>query len=296
MLGGFSCQACGDVIVGRKAGFFQATRDCGQIDRAGAGRFKQGSRQQRFVGTIDDDRAGRNVVGVQFGDGVERLLHGHLFQRRRDMHCRLRRPDQPHDRFGLPIHRPHSRKTGDFAVDVEKSRDATGRWRIHDDGVVDVLVTRTSSGRFISLAGEQHVAHTRRDCGGELDATQSAQPAPGRPEVVVHVEVLDQRLFWIDGQGVDDAAVRRSCDAAFGIGQWWAVEQTSQTLTTFTFDEQGASSAGCKRQRQRRRHGGLARAALAGHDMQADAVPVGIDTVSALAGLRVAHQLSVVGG
>ena len=154
------------------------------------------------------------------------------------------------------------------------------------------MVSYSSSSRLVNLAGEQYVAHAGRDCGRELDPAEPSQPPSGRAEVVVHLEVFDERGVGIDGQRAHDPAVRCSGYPTFGVGQWRAVEQASQTLTTFAFDEQGASSARCKRQRQRSRHRGLAGAALAGDDMQADAVPVGVDTLLVLLS---AHVLSVVG-
>ena len=101
---------------------------------------------------------------------------------------------------------------------------------------------------------------------------RSARPA--RTEVVVHLEVFEQGFLGIDRERVDDAAVGCDCDAAFGVRQRRAVEESREPLASFAFDEQGAPSAGCERQRERGSDGGFAGAALAGDDVQADAVPV----------------------
>ena len=118
---------------------------------------------------------------------------------------------------------------------------------------------------------------------------------PARTEVVVHLEVFEQRFFRIDRQRVDDAAVGRDRNATFGIWQWRAVEETRQALAPFAFDEQGSSSARCERQRERGRDGGFAGAALAGDDVQADAVPVAIAPACCARSRRSTSVVSVVG-
>ena len=103
--------------------------------------------------------------------------------------------------------------------------------------------------------------------------------------MVVHLEVFEQRFLGIDRERVDDAAVGCDRHAAFGVGQWRAVEESRETLASFAFDEQGSLAARCQGQRERGSDGGFAGAALAGDDVQADAVPVAI--APAVASLRV---------
>ena len=67
------------------------------------------------------------------------------------------------------------------------------------------------------------------------------------------------------------------------VGERRAVEEAREALPALDLDQQDPASGAGQRERQGRRHRGLAGAALARDDVQADAVPVGIPRGHALA-------------
>ena len=85
-----------------------------------------------------------------------------------------------------------------------------------------------------------------------------------------------------------DLAAARAPTAirALLVGQRRDVEQLGDALPALDLDEQHPAAAGGQRQRERGGHGRLAGAALAGDDVQPDAVPVDVARQSAVGGTR----------
>jgi len=164
---------------------------------------------------------------------------------------------------------------------VATLRKRPGRRCVHDHGVVDVVPAGPAAGRLNGLAGQQHVAQPRRDRGDEVDEAEPGQGPPGVPEVVEHLQVLDERRFGIGGERVDVPARlgRRTGghrDLALLVRQRRAVEQLGDALTALHLHEQYPPASGCESQGQRGRHRGLAGTALAGDHVQPHALPVGV--------------------
>ncbi len=135
---------------------------------------------------------------------------------------------------------------------------------------------------LVDLAGQQHVADTGRDRGGEVDHAEAVERFAGPAEPVEHVEVLHQRGLGVDRQREDLAAVGADGDPALGVRQRCDVEQRRDPLAALDLAEQYLLAPGGQGERQRGGDGGLAGAALAGDDVQANCF--------ALAG--VGHHLS----
>jgi hypothetical protein len=107
------------------------------------------------------------------------------------------------------------------------------------------------------------------ECGGELDRTHPAQRPARHAEPVEQLEVLQQCRLRVHGERPDLAATRGDRDPALLVRERRRVEQLRDALPALDLDEQGAPAVRSERQRQRGGHRGLARAALAGHDVQA---------------------------
>jgi hypothetical protein len=137
-----------------------------------------------------------------------------------------------------------------------------------------VLAPLVAVDRLVDLAGEQDVADARRDRGREVDDTEAVERLAGATEAVVHREVLQQRGLRVDRQRVEVAAVVRPLDdPALLVGQRRHVEQLRDALPPLDLAEEHGLAPRRQRQGERRRDRGLAGAALAGHDMQADVAP-----------------------
>ena len=191
-------------------------------------------------------------------------------------------------RIGPTLARPAT-----SCVDAEEAGDAAGRRCVEHDGVVDAAAFAAgvlAAYGLVDLAGEQDVAHARRDRRGEVDGADAPQRATGPAELVEHVEVLEQRLLGVDREGEHVAAAGADRDLALLVGQRRRVEELRDALPVLDLDEQRAATLPGQRQRERGRDRGLAGAALAGHDMQAHALPVG------LVRLPARHAASVTAG
>ena len=140
------------------------------------------------------------------------------------------------------------------------------------------LLRRVALHRLVDLAGQQHVAHARRDGGREVDDAEPVERLAGAAEPVVHREVLQQRRLGVDVPArTTVAAVRRApCgDPALLVGQRGDVEELGDALAALDLAQQHVLAAGGQRQRQRGGDRRLAGAALAGDDVQAHVGPVG---------------------
>ena len=153
--------------------------------------------------------------------------------------------------------------------------------RVQHHGVVldGALVAAVALHRLVDLAGEQHVAHTRRDGGRELDHPEAVERPAGPAEPVVHGEVLQQRRLGVDVQRVHHSgglavAGQPRRDPALGVGQRVHVEHPGDALAALDLAEQHVLAVRGQRQRERRGDGRLAGAALAGHHVQAHVRPV----------------------
>ena len=93
---------------------------------------------------------------------------------------------------------------------------------------------------LVRLAGQQHVADPRGDGRGELDDAHLAQCLTGATQVVVHVEVLVERVLRVDRECEDIAATSGDRDLAFLIGKLRHVEELGNALTPLDLDEQDA--------------------------------------------------------
>ena len=168
------------------------------------------------------------------------------------------------------MHRTAFGQIGDGLGHVEEAGDATRRRGIDHDGVVDrPLVLVDADHGFLDLAGEQHVAQTGRDRRGELDRADAPHRTPGDPEVVEHVEVLQERCLDADRECSDLAAALGGGDLLLLVRQGRNVEELCNALALFDFHQQDLAAAGGQRERQRGRNCGFAGAALAADEVQA---------------------------
>ena len=145
---------------------------------------------------------------------------------------------------GVGPDRPDLGQPGHLGVDVEEPADPAGRRGVHHDRVVEVRPAVPAAGYgLVDLAGEQHVPQARRDRGREVDDAEPGQRPAGAPQVVEHLQVLEQRLL----RGRRPARRRRrrapSCPGATAtlrssVGQRRAVEQLGDALPALDLDEQ----------------------------------------------------------
>ena len=189
--------------------------------------------------------------------------------------------DDLHHRVGLRADRAGPGEPGHLGVDVEEPGDAPGGRRVHDDGVVD-RARRPCLRRTASFA--LPVSSTSRTPGAMVVAKSIApillQRRPGAAQVVEHLEVLDERLLGIDGEREDLAAAGGDGHAPLGVRQRRDVEDLGEALAALDLDDEHLAPARRQGQRERGGHGGLAGPALAGHDVQPHAVPVGVRRLS----------------
>ena len=182
------------------------------------------------------------------------------------------------DRVGLALDRPHLGQPGELVVDAEELGDPTGRRRVEHDGVVRRwrrLLRRVALRRLVDLAGQQHVAHAGGDGGRELDHAEPVERLPGPAELVVHRRGTPAaptpgrcaRAWTTPPRSpfgpTSPVAIRRS---SYGSGL--DVEHPGDALPALDLAQQHVRAGRGERQRQRCRHGRLAGAALAGHDVQ----------------------------
>ena len=233
---------------------------------------------------IDHDPAELEAAlgqAAQFRDPVQRLLHRHLLKNRDEVHRGLRRADHPLHGVGVGPDRPHLGQPGHLGRDIEETADPPGRRGIHHHRVVDVDPTGPPPGGLGGLAGQQHVPQPRRDRGREVDDAEPGQGPARVPQVVEHLQVLDERRFGVGGQRVDVTAghrrgPRRHRHLALSVGQRRAVEQLGDALPALHLHEQDPAPGRGQSKGQRAGHRRLAGAALAGDDVQPHAFPVGI--------------------
>src|SRR4029078_11294712 len=93
-----------------------------------------------------------------------------------------------------------------------------------DDGVVDESIrfpapAGATPRRLVHLAGQQYVARARRDGGGEVDDAEAVEGASRTAELVVHLQVLQQCRFAVDGESEQVTAPRGHRDLAFLVRQ-----------------------------------------------------------------------------
>ena len=116
---------------------------------------------------------------------------------------------------------PDPGQPGDLGVDVEEAGDAAGRRRVHDDRVV------RPSGPSGPCGGRPRstlpVSSTSRRPGAMVVAKSIApsfcRARPALPQVVEHLEVVQQRLLGVDRQRVHLAAAGRDGDLPLLVGQ-----------------------------------------------------------------------------
>ena len=218
----------------------------------------------------------------QLVDGVEGLLHRQVLELGDDVHDGLRGVQQRHDALALRADRAGPRERAHRLRDVEELHDAARGRRVQDHRVVEGLagataarpaavVTDRAPDALLHLPGQQHVPQARRERRRELDGAHASQGPPGEPEVVEHLEVLEQGLLGVDREAADLAAVGGHRDALLRVGQRRGVEELGDALAALDLDEQGAPAAGREGQRERGGQGRLPGAALARHDVEAGA-------------------------
>ncbi len=189
-------------------------------------------------------------------------------------------------RVGLRPDRAGPGEPGDLGVDVEEPRDASGGRRVHDDRVVDRYAVPLAPHRLLGLAGEQYVADPGRDGRGEVDRAHPAQRGARATQVVEHLEVLDERLLGVDGEGEDLAASRRDGHASLGVRQRRYVEDLGQALPGLDLDDEHLAPTRRQGQREGGRDRRLPGSALARDDVQAHGVPVGAPSSGGVGGCR----------
>jgi hypothetical protein len=163
-----------------------------------------------------------------------------------------------------------------LVVHVEEPCDAAGRRGIENDRVVDraLAALLAPAGCLVDLSGQQHVSQPGRDRRREVDGTELVQDPSGTTELVEHVEVVEQRGSRLDGEGEHLAAVGPDRDRPLGIGQRRDVEDLGDALAVLDLAQQHAPALAGERERERAGDGGLAGSALAGDDVQPDALEV----------------------
>ena len=195
------------------------------------------------------------------------------------MHGGLRRFDDALHGVGVTADRPHLGQSRYLGGHVEELADPAGRRGVHDHRVVVEPAAAPAPGGLHGLAGQQHVPQARGDRGGEVDHAQAGQGGPGVPEVVEHLQVLDQGRLGIGRQRVDLPAGqgrrgRGHRDPPLRVGQRRGVEEPGDALASLDFHEQHPAAAGRERDGQCPGYRRLACPALAGDDVQPDAFPI----------------------
>lgn len=185
------------------------------------------------------------------------------------MDRRLRGLEDPHDRLGLIVYRADLRETRDLVVDVQEAGDAACGGCVHHH-----VVVREAAGlllapyRLTGLAGEEHVAQSGRDGGREVDRAELFQGAARAAQFVEHLEVVQQRQFGVDGEGVHLPAPRSDGDLPLLVGQRFCFEELRDALSALDLDEEGALALGREGEREGRGYRGLAGTALAADDLE----------------------------
>ena len=229
------------------------------------------------------ERAG-GLRRLQVAHTVPGLLDGHLLEERHEVHRGQRRGDHLHHGISLGPDRPGPGETGDFGVHVEEACDASGGWRVHDHGVVErTAIGPLATHGLLALACEQDVADSGGDGGGEVDGTHLAQRRPGATQVVEQLEVLDERLFGVDGQREHLATARCHSDPTLLVRQRWNIERLGQALSALDLDHEHLSAVGGQGESKCRGNGGLPGPTLPGDHVQADTGPVGRASADVLA-------------
>src|SRR5699024_30704 len=109
--------------------------------------------------------------------------------------------------------------------DVEKFHHPAGGGRVHHDSIVGVFAVRVGTAdTFLDLSGDQHIADTGGQCGGELDGTHFAQCPPGETEVVEHFEVFQQGSLRVDVQRAQFTAACAGSDTPLVVRQGLGIE------------------------------------------------------------------------
>jgi hypothetical protein len=138
--------------------------------------------------------------------------------------------------------------------------------------------------RLGRLAGDQHVGQPRRDRRREVHQAEPGQRDSRAAHVVEHLQVVEERAFRVDGQRVHVAAVVAAVvrlagpdgDLAFLVRQRRPVEEPGDALPPLRLHQQHLAAAVREGEGEARGDGRLAGAALARHDVQPHAVPVGV--------------------
>jgi hypothetical protein len=139
-----------------------------------------------------------------------------------------------------------------------------------------VLIAVVAAGhRLLDLPGDQHVAKAGRDGRGEVDRAHLAQRPAGPPQVVEHVQVVEEGLLDVHGQGFHLAAAAGDGHPALLVGQRRGVEELGDALPALGLDEQDGTPVRGQGEGQGGGDGGLAGPALAGDDVQSRGGGVG---------------------
>ena len=231
-------------------GALEVRGDAGRVDAVVAHPGQRVRAERARPDQVDHDAAHGEPGGAQLGDPVGGLLHGHLLEDGDEVDGRQRRAQQLHHLVGLRLHRADLGQSRQLGVDPEELADAAGGRRVEHHGVVHdgrglaaLLADPGPLDRLVDLAGQQHVAHTGRDGGGEVDHPEAVERLPGAAELVVHREVLQERGLRVDVQGVHlpgaAVLVRRALgDASLLVGERVDVEHPGDALAALDLAEQ----------------------------------------------------------
>ena len=217
---------------------------------------------------VHHDRSDPQVEGLELLDRVQGLLDRHLLEQRDQVDPGDVRAQHAHDRVRLVADRSDLGQAGHLVVHVQEPRDPPGRRRVQHDSVVREPPVRLPPRRLVDLAGQQYVAQARRDRGDEVDRAHLLERLPGPAEVVVHVEVLQERGLGVHGQREHLTAAGALRDPALHVRQGRYVEELGEALAALDLDEQDALAFLGQRERHGGRDRGLPGAALAGHHVQ----------------------------
>ena len=269
--------------LGRRldAGLAELGADRGLVQPTLAGLLERGVVEEWLAHHVDDDRARVQTLGAQVLDGLERLLDRHLLEQGHDVHDGLLGLEQAGDRAGLRGDRPDAGEVGDLGVDREEAADASRRRRVQDDAVVDrggvalVLAVAAAPVGLVDLADEQDVPDAGRDGRREVDGAELLEELARASELVEQLEVLQQGGLGLDRQADDLAAPRQPHDAGLVGAERGHVEGLADALAALDLGQQHVGR--CRREGECDRRGdrGLARAALAGDDVQPRSRPGG---------------------
>ncbi len=241
----------------------------GRIDPAGRRLVHHLLGQEVGCGPVDDHGTQPQVRREQLAHRVGGFLHRERLEQRDQVDHGLVGVQQPHDPLALGADRTRLREVGHRLGHVEEATDAARGRGVHHDHVVHGFAGAVGAHHgLLDLAGQDHVPQTRRQRGRELDGTDPAHRPPREPEVVEHVQVLEEGRLDVDGQGVHGAAAVRRGDLGFDRRQRRHVEQLGDALPSLHLHQEHLAAPGRQREGQRPRDGRLTGATLARDEVQ----------------------------